>query len=232
MSDRNYLRDAMDNLRIIETADGSHSLYNEHLRETYHSTHGAWQESMHVFIRQGFHKLAAQKKSISILEIGFGTGLNALLTAAEAQKFAAEISYTTLETQPLQADVYNKLNYAVDNAELHQLLMDLHNAAWEDRLSIRPFFSLAKKHISVQLFTTASKFDLIYFDAFGPPAQPEMWTREIFKSMYDMTNIGGSLVTYCAKGQVRRDLQDAGFEIERLPGPPGKREMLRANKLT
>jgi tRNA U34 5-methylaminomethyl-2-thiouridine-forming methyltransferase MnmC len=221
----------MDKLRIIETADGSHSLYNENLHETYHSTHGAWQESMHVFISQGFHQQINLKKTISILEIGFGTGLNALLTAIESQKHEVATAYTTLETYPLPATVFEKLNYSGEHAVLQKLLMDLHHAVWEQSTFIHPFFSITKHEVPVQRFTPGEKFDLIYYDAFGPPAQPEMWTPEIFIALYDMMHPGGCLVTYCAKGQVRRDLQHAGFMVERLPGPPGKREMLRASKL-
>ncbi len=220
----------MEQIRIIETADGSHSLYNETLCETYHSTHGAVQESMHVFIHAGLRYMLPRANELSILEIGFGTGLNALLTAAEAEKNQLKINFTSLDTLPLQPDVFEKLNYSAESTENRSILLKLHVARWNQKVSITPFFDLHKIEIPVQQFFTEEKFDLIYYDAFGPPAQPEMWTIEIFSLLNQLLHPNGILVTYCAKGQVRRDLHSAGFDVERLEGPPGKREMLRARK--
>jgi len=217
-------------VQIITTEDGSHSLFLPHLDETYHSRHGAVQESNHVFITNGLHYTAAQKKSLRLLEVGFGTGLNAFLTMQYAGTNNVHVHYTTLETAPLQKEVYQALNYASQDLPAEQSFLALHNAAWSHSSSINKNFTLEKKQISIQEFSSNADFDLVYYDAFGPPTQPEMWIADIFSKLYSLMSSGGVLVTYCAKGEVRRNMQAAGFAVERLPGPPGKREMLRATK--
>lgn len=221
----------MAELRIIETADGSHSLYHEKLHETYHSTHGARRESEHVFLRNGLDAVNRTERIITILEVGFGTGLNAWLTALEAPKHNLQIRYTTLEPLPLQEDIYLQLNFHEGDPQQQALLIALHQAEWQRTVKISDNMFITKLTDKIQNYHTDEKFDLIYYDAFGPPAQPEMWTPQIFTSLYNMMHSNGIFVTYCAKGQVRRDLQESGFVVERLAGPPGKREMLRARKL-
>ncbi len=210
--------------RLILTEDGSHSLFLPHLNETYHSRHGAMQESKHVFIENGL-KILKEKDTIHILEVGFGTGLNALLSFDFAKKNDVKIHYTTLETSPLPAEIYQSLNYA--ESENQNVFISLHQAEWNTDEPIGSHFTLHKKEIEIQKFSSDKKFDLIFYDAFGPPTQPEMWSLEIFESIVSMMTKEGVFVTYCAKGQVRRDLESCGLKMERLPGPPGKREMLR-----
>ncbi len=211
-------------LQIIVTEDGSHSLFVQHLNETYHSRHGAMQESKHVFIENGL-KLFEKKDTVQILEVGFGTGLNAWLAFVFANKNNCNIHYTTLETSPLPEEIFNLLNYA--ETENREKFLSLHHADWNNDVCINSLFTLHKKQFEIQHFSTDKKFDLIFYDAFGPPTQPEMWRVEIFRSIVSMMSAGGIFVTYCAKGQVRRDLESCGLRMERLPGPPGKREMLR-----
>lgn len=217
-------------IRFITTGDGSHSLYHETLHETYHSTHGAMKESTHVFIEAGLRHLPENANPIHVLEIGFGTGLNAWLTAQDALTISRHVYYTTLEPFPLSDEISANLNYAENSLELQNLLRKIHASTWENDQVIHDHFVLHKSTAKLQEFSSDKKFDLIYYDAFGPPAQPEMWTTEILQKVADLMNDEGILVTYCAKGQVRRDLASAGLFVERLPGPPGKREMLRATK--
>lgn len=219
-----------NSVRIITTGDGSHSLYHEELHETYHSTHGALRESEHVFIEAGFNRINVDKKQIQLLEIGFGTGLNAWLTAKSSEKNGIMVNYFSLEPFPISSQVYHSLSFGETTAAEQNLLQQLHESPWEIETPIHPYFNLHKSTTRLQTFETDIKFDLIYYDAFGPPAQPEMWTKELLQKISNMMNSGGILVTYCAKGQVRRDLQSSGLTVERLPGPPGKREMLRAIK--
>ena len=219
-----------NHIRIITTDDGSHSLYHEELHETYHSTHGALRESLHVFIQSGLHILTEKPGTIRILEVGFGTGLNAWLTALESQKNKIEIKYITLEPYPIPSDISRHLNFANGSLNDHALLQSLHNAEWEKEVKISEQFTILKTTSSLQDFQSHESFDLVYYDAFGPPAQPEMWTACLLQKVAGLMREGGIFVTYCAKGQVRRDLNLAGLLVERLPGPPGKREMLRAKK--
>lgn len=206
-------------IKIIVTSDGSNSLLNTELDETYHSRHGAVQESVHVFINNGLDKI--QGNEISILEIGFGTGLNALLTALSDKK----ISYTSLEAFPLDKEVFDSLNYEPKN-----LLQQLHSAVWDEWVQVNPNFTLKKIHTTLQEVSLTDKYDLIYFDAFAPSKQPEMWELPILKKVCDTLTPGGIFVTYCAKGQLKRDLKSLGMEVETLPGPPGKKEMVRGTK--
>ncbi|HXC04033.1 MAG TPA: tRNA (5-methylaminomethyl-2-thiouridine)(34)-methyltransferase MnmD [Bacteroidia bacterium] len=216
---------------LKQTSDGSHTLYNEVLNEHYHSHHGALQESTHVFIRAGLDKLAFSGKTIRILEIGFGTGLNALLTLKEALEKNFSVVYTSLEPYPLTAEVASTLNYPVlpEFGMYSRVFMQMH-ACVDGILELNPAFTLIRKKETLDGFTSTGIFDLIYFDAFAPQIQPELWTEAVFQKMYACLVPGGLLVTYCAKGEVKRNMKNAGFVIERLPGPPGKREMTRAYK--
>ncbi|NJY64274.1 tRNA (5-methylaminomethyl-2-thiouridine)(34)-methyltransferase MnmD [Salinimicrobium sp. CDJ15-81-2] len=219
---------------IIKTADGSATIYLPEWNEHYHSKHGAVQEALHVFIRTGLeHYLEKHSpETVSILEIGFGTGLNALLTFFEAEKRKIKISYTGVEAYPVSAVELEALDYAavIPDEEAAAVFKKLHETSWENRSEISPFFDLQKEKKFFSEITATSEYDLIYFDAFGPRVQPELWSEAVFKNMYNTLRSQGVLVTYSAKGDVRRAMQATGFEVERLPGPPGKREMLRATK--
>lgn len=219
--------------QLITTEDGSHSLFIPHLNEHYHSTHGAIQESRHVYIDAGFRACLNQK--ISVLEIGFGTGLNAYLTLLEATKKNVFVNYTTLEYYPLDIAMAKQLNYAqqLGEASNAHLFLELHKTEWNNPIEITPEFTLHKIETDFSNpanFSTSTRFDVIYFDAFAPEKQPEMWTQQIFDKLFTLCNPGAIITTYCAKGAVRRMMQAAGFIVERLPGPPGKREILRGRK--
>lgn len=218
------------NRELRLTADGSSTIFVPALDEHYHSIHGARQESAHVFIAAGLNN--RHESSISILEIGFGTGLNAFLTALEAQKKGVTIFYTGLEKYPVSTAEAAHLNYAkgaLDSPE-SSLFKALHLAPWETETPINTHFILLKRQIDFLEFKAEEAFHLIYFDAFAPSAQPDLWTVEMFQSMFSALKKGGELVTYCAKGQVKRNMKTAGFIVDALPGPPGKREMTRATK--
>lgn len=213
---------------IIQTADGSKTVAIENERETYHSRHGAVQESKHVFITNGVAALAKGRQSIRILEVGFGTGLNALLTYRFAIRQRTEVDYLGLEPHPLTVAERRALDYAT-NEEL--ALFEAMHEVGELPQAIAPTFTLRRAQKGLlEAVLPESSIDLIYYDAFGPKTQPELWTLACFERCLSALTAGGALVTYCAKGQVRRDLLSVGFEVERLPGPPGKREMLRAWK--
>ena len=219
---------------IIKTADGSATIYLPDWNEHYHSKHGAVQEALHVFIRTGLEHYLERStpEKMSILEIGFGTGLNALLTFFEAEKRAVKISYTGIEAYPVSAEELDALDYAgmIRENNAAEVFKLLHEVVWEKRSEISPFFDLQKEKKFFSEISATSEFDLIYFDAFGPRVQPDLWSEEVFANMYKALRAGGVLVTYSAKGSVRRAMQAVGFEVERLPGPPGKREMLRATR--
>jgi tRNA U34 5-methylaminomethyl-2-thiouridine-forming methyltransferase MnmC len=222
-------------LKIIQTQDGSHSLLNESLNETYHSTHGAIQESLHVFINNGLRHWVKKNpgQPISILEVGFGTGLNALLTLQESLEQKIKICYTTIETFPVPFEVVDQLNYAqiLSNQLTEKYFKDLHATEWDKAVKISPDFTLEKRQGKIQdLNFKDENFDLVFFDAFAPNKQPEMWERPILEKIFGTLKGGSLFVTYCAKGQVKRDLRAVGFSVETLPGPPGKREMVRAAK--
>ena len=213
----------MNKLQLTE--DGSHTIYSERFSEHYHSIHGAVQESKHVFIEAGLRRCT--KKSINILEIGFGTGLNALLSYLESGVDKLSIRYTTIELYPLVPSETEKLNYS-EILDSQSVFDQMHAAYWEEWHSIDKNFSLLKLKLDLTLFSLKGKFDLIYFDAFSPEVQPELWEDAVFENMAAHCNPKAVLTTYSAKGAVRRSLQRAGFHVERIPGPPGKREMLRA----
>jgi len=226
------LRTENNDITIIETSDGSHSLFVRSLNETYHSRHGAMQESLWVFIKNGLASafdFAQASTDSRILEVGFGTGLNALLAMRWAEEHQVNVHFTTLETNVLSPELAAQLNYASSEAERSDFLK-MHICAWNEDVAITPHLTLHKAQRRVQDEQAVREYDVVFYDAFGPPTQPEMWTLAIFQCMFAALKPGGIFVTYCAKGQARRDLQAAGFIVERLPGPPGKREMLRATK--
>jgi tRNA U34 5-methylaminomethyl-2-thiouridine-forming methyltransferase MnmC len=219
-------------LEFVVTGDGSHTLRLPGLAENYHSVHGAIAESLHIFIHAGLDFVRNSQQEISILEIGFGTGLNALLTCVEAQGKDTRIDYTSIEIYPLQEEIYLKLNYPemIEFQEAGTIFNKLHTSSWNEKHQITERFSLLKIHSSLQDYNPPSgSFDLVYFDAFGPDVQPGMWSEDVFKKMALALKKGGVLVTYSSKGTVKRNLIAAGFSIEKLPGPKGKREILRAN---
>lgn len=219
-----------DNLKIVATNDGSHTLYRKDLDEHYHSIYGAIQESLHVFIEAGLktYIIRHQVANINILEIGLGTGLNALLTLNENKNLNKSLNYHALEPLPIPSHIYNKINYqTTDNTYFNKI----HESEWGIDCLICKDFVLNKISEKLENYNSALKFDLVYYDAFGPNSQKEMWDIQQFHKLFKLLNRNGILVTYCAKGQVRRDLESVGFKVERLPGPKGKREMLRANKI-
>ena len=216
--------------KIVITNDGSHSIFNPKINETYHSKHGAIVEAEYVFIKNGL--LAENKKQFNILEIGFGTGLNALLTAQKAQQKKISINYHGIELYPVPKGSYSQLNFTELIGEEKSKLLNLHECNWEKEHVINKFFKLTKNEIALENYTSKTKFDIIYFDAFSPEKQAELWTAEVFQNMYNLLNEDGFLVTYCAKGVVKRTMKAVGFEIVVLDGPPGKRQMTRANKTT
>ena len=216
---------------IIATTDGSHTVEIPEMQVIYHSRHGAIQESMHVFIEAGLHYMYEKVRTgetIHIFEMGFGTGLNAFLTAIDAEQYQRRIDFTAVEAFPLFSEEASVLNYSAILG--HQELFEkLHQSKWNEHISITNYFNLNKIHTDLFSFFTSQRFHLIYYDAFAPAAQPELWTKEIFDKLYSLLMPGGVLVTYCSKGDVRRAMIAAGFQVEKLPGPPHKREMLRAS---
>ncbi|RUA08922.1 MAG: SAM-dependent methyltransferase [Flavobacteriia bacterium] len=216
---------------IIITSDGSSSIYLPEWDEPYHSKHGAIQEAYHVFIKSGLEYFK-EKEKLSILEIGFGTGLNALITFIESQKRKDKIEYTGVEAYPVLPEEVKQLNYVeqLHINEKEDIFKKMHTVQWERPCDISKDFKLIKQKKSFTQINDKDLYNLIYFDAFSPDRQPELWSPEIFEKMYLSLKDHGILVTYSAKGSVRRALQSAGFVVERLPGPPGKREMMRAIK--
>lgn len=214
---------------LITTEDGSHSLYVKELDEHYHSVHGAVTESVHVFIDAGLK--AVPGNHINIFEMGFGTGLNAFLTLVEILGSEKTVHYTGLEKFPLEAGILASLNYASlfheNKGEFFHLL---HKAPWNENTEINDEFMLEKKEGDIRSLDIRDQFDLVYFDAFAPDKQPELWTTDIFSRIFRSMKPGSIFTTYCSKSQVRRNLAKAGFQVEKLPGPPGKRDMTRAWK--
>ena len=216
--------------QIITTADGSKTIYLPEWNESYHSKHGAVQEAKHVYIQAGldFRFKNHNDKVLNILEIGFGTGLNAFLSCIYATENNLKLNYHSLEKYPLDPEILNKVNYVDSIDSKSSLFYDLHQSKWEALISINKQFCLKKIKTDLLSFDTKDKYDLIYFDAFGPRVQPELWAKQILEKLYNMMTKNGVLVTYSCKGSVRRDLQSIGFKVVKIPGPPGKREMLRA----
>ena len=221
----------MNEVSVIVTEDGSSSLIQNGINETYHSIHGALQESRHVFINNGLKPiLEANKKEVSILEIGLGTGLNALLTFIATQPADIKVYYEAIEAYPLSTETVSLLNYPVIlNAA--SPFAAIHTCGWNTSSEISPHFHLHKRAIKIEEALLApEKFDLVYFDAFAPNKQPEMWEHGVLSKVVNAMKKQGVFVTYSAKGQLKRDLISLGLSVEKLPGPPGKREMIRAVK--
>jgi len=216
--------------KIIITEDGSSTIYLPEWNEQYHSIHGAIQEAKHVFIKSGLSLFFDSE--ISILEIGFGTGLNSFITFLESLKLKLKIEYVGVEAYPITSEEIDKLNYVseLEATKFSDIFTEMHQQKWGVKNELSSSFSLIKRKQFFTEITDKNKFNLIYFDAFSAQVQPELWTEEIFKIMYAALKNEGVLVTYSAKGSVRRAMQSVGLTVERLPGPPGKREMLRATK--
>ena len=214
------------------TGDGSPTIAIPELNVTYHSIHGAIQESRHVFIDAGLKYVRPRvvANCLSVFEMGFGTGLNTLLTLIESEEPKQKISYETIELFPLTKDQIAGLNYCqqLERNDLQETFERLHNCEWEKEVTITPNFTIKKSKTNLLNLETPGTFELIYFDAFDANAQPELWKAEIFQKMFSILKPGGILVTYSSKGDVRRAMKAAGFTIEKIPGPRGKREMVRA----
>lgn len=217
-------------LEVVQTEDGSHTLYVPELDENYHSVKGAIQESRHVFINAGFMNL--DKSNVKIFEVGFGTGLNALLTYLEAQKNNINVTYHAIEKFPLDNKLLKKLNYINILGRKSKIPFEkIHNSQWNINLKISDFFCLKKIKADLNLYDFSNGYDLIYFDAFAPDVQPEIWCENNFSKIKNAMNPNGILTTYSSKSSVRGTLEKVGFEVEKLPGPPGKREIIRATVL-
>ena len=218
--------------RILQiTADGSHTISIPAMEVTYHSKHGSIQESNHVFINAGLQYLADNHHPpyIKILEAGFGTGLNTLLTAIKAREQQLTVEYHSIEAYPLQPAELASLNYGSLLKE-EDLFQKIHQGEWGVPVQLHPYCTIHKHHTTIEQFNSTTTFDCIFYDAFAPTAQPELWTEAVFTKLFSLTNTGGMLVTYCSKSVVRRAMQAAGFRVTKIPGPPGKREMVRAFK--
>ena len=215
--------------QLITTSDGSHTVFVPELNEHYHSIHGAVQESTFIFINNGFEVCMADP--LNIFEVGFGTGLNALLTAIKSMAGEREVNYTSIEKYPIDELIISSLNHHhFTGEEGKEIFNSIHSSPWNISVNICKNFNLKKIHADFTEKHPSGRFDLIYFDAFGPDKQPEMWTREMFAGIAAVTNKNGVLVTYSAKGEVKINLKACGFDVTLLPGPPGKRQIIRAVK--
>lgn len=220
--------------QIITTADGSTTIQIPDWNEQYHSKHGAIQEAQHVFLKTGLGNLDLKKfkendKELVVLEAGFGTGLNALLTYFWAKENNIKIRYISLEAYPVINDEVLKLNYPqqIEDEKAASIFNKIHKAEWEKNIEISPYFSLHKKHLKFDELQLSKVAHIVFYDAFGPRVQPDLWEIKVLKLFKTALQDKGVFVTYCAKGSVRRNLESLGFEMKRMPGPPGKREMLR-----
>ncbi|WP_093367601.1 tRNA (5-methylaminomethyl-2-thiouridine)(34)-methyltransferase MnmD [Psychroflexus sediminis] len=220
--------------KVVTTQDGSKTIRLEEWDEHYHSTHGAIQESQHVYIEAGLNYFTArtQAKSISVLEAGFGTGLNALLTYSWSQKSDIQIDYRGIEAFPISEDERQALEYhqKIDGEDIESVFKKLHQAPWEDWSEISKSFRLKKQKLFFSDLDLKNEADVVFYDAFGPRVQPELWEKSVFQSFYLALKPGGIFVTYSVKGTARRALQAIGFEVDIIEGPPGKRHMMRAYK--
>jgi tRNA U34 5-methylaminomethyl-2-thiouridine-forming methyltransferase MnmC len=224
-------REAIQSSEVTITKDGSPTLFIKSLGEPYHSVNGALAESMHVFIKNGL--LYRNIPGLTIFEVGFGTGLNCLLSALEADKCSLKIDYIGVEKFPLGTKALDALNYAdLLGGNSHEYWGKIHSSDWGKKTAVSGFFSMAKLNADIHGLKMEGLpgFDVVFFDAFAPGIQPEMWDTDIFQKIFGKCNKGAVLTTYSAKGEVRRRLASAGFSVERIPGPPGKKEMLRAIK--
>ena len=213
---------------LILTSDGSHTFFVPGLGESYHSVHGAIQESGHVFIESGLKMM--RKKSVRIFEIGFGSGLNALLSWDYANTNSCHIFYNTIEMFPLETKEASQFNYP-DLLEVpRKIFMALHEVEWEKKHKLSPNFEFCKSIADLRTFIPDEEYDLIFFDAFSPDAQPDLWETAIFKALFKAMSPGGILTSYSVRGAFRRSLKEAGFNVEKIPGPPGKRHITRAWK--
>lgn len=215
---------------VVNTGDGSKTIRIIDLEENYHSSHGALQEAIHVFIENGLK--AIDKKGVNIFEMGFGTGLNAFITGVIASDLDKKVFYQGVEAYPVIKEEIDALGYAGILGDENKLIYNkIHEVEWEAVSKITDNLKVLKNRAKIQdLELPVDFFDVIYYDAFGPRTQGEMWSVELLQKMYDALNKGAFLVTYCAQGQVKRNMKAVGFEIEKLAGPPGKREMTRAWK--
>ncbi|NDE60853.1 MAG: methyltransferase [Cyclobacteriaceae bacterium] len=222
-------------VKIITTEDGSHSLYHEGLQETYHSFHGAFKESIHVFMLYGLDSWLARnpkKYPIRIFEVGFGTGLNAWLTLVWAEQNQIPVLYHSIEPFPLGPEIYSQLNYIEQDHGIwhyHKYFSALHEVAWNQGGPLSDYFNIKKDQVRLE-DSDLYPSDVVFYDAFAPSKQPELWTKEILAPVVDAMRPGAVFTTYCAKGQLKRDLKELGLQVETLPGPPGKKEMTRAWK--
>lgn len=217
--------------KVFITDDGSHSMFSEKHGVSYHSKYGAIQETEHVFINAAFrHQLSSSPSSLTILDIGFGTGLNAYMTLLEANQHQVKVNYTGIEAYPISMETVQTLNYAEFLQQDNYIFRKLHQVTWNEVHTLSAFFGFIKNKKRFEDLNFENQFDIIYFDAFAPNAQPELWEEVILQKMFDALKVNGVLTTYCAKGIVKRTLKKVGFTIEAIPGPPGKREMTRAIK--
>ena len=215
-------------LELVNTNDGSNSLKNLIINDSYHSKYGAINESKHIFINNGLKRIS--KKKIRVLEIGFGTGLNALLTQLYCEKKEQNIIYHTIDNLPLKKDTYSSLNYCDQLNIDKDIFLKIHNSLWENEIELSNFFVLKKINCDFTKKLFNEKYDLIYFDAFSPSKQPEMWVLDNFKKLYICLNSNGLLITYSSKGEVKRTIKEVGFKVFNIAGPTGKREITLACK--
>jgi len=217
------------------TADQSNTLFSAKYGAHYHSLYGALEESIHIFISAGlYHAYRSGKSKVSIFEMGLGTGLNAFLTLLESQKLGIAIDYFAIESDPVPEEIFNSLNYSKLlqlGQEEEALFQLIHQISWDELHTLTDAFSLHKSHRKIETATLSAAYDIIYFDAFSPSSQPQLWEMELHKKLYNQLNVGGYLVTYCTQGAFRRTLEAIGYQIEKLNGPGKKREMMRATKV-
>lgn len=224
---------ANDNLKIVETADGSHTIFLPDLNESYHSNFGAITESECVFFKNGLNNYIGKQKVIHVLETGMGTGLNAFMAFLDAEINKQKIVYHALEIFPISLSIASQLNYpeqlnAINYADE---FIQLHNCNFDDEIKISEYFTFKKYHQSIKIFSNPNNYDVVFFDAFAPDINADLWYEDVLHNMYLSLKKGGMLTTYCAKGQFKRNLKSVGFKVQNAAGPPGKREITQGNKL-
>lgn len=219
----------MDIFEIKKTGDGSLTIYNFEVDEHYHSINGAFEESMHIFIKSGFQY--CNKQDITIFEAGFGTGLNAILTLIEAEKSRKKVNYFSIEKYPLTENIFKQIDYSAFIGQNYQsVLQKIHSEEWNKILKISNNFNILKIHSDLKEFRPDFIIDITYFDAFSYEKQPDLWSFDIFKNIFEKTSENGILTTYASKGIIKQNLREAGFFVKRLAGPKGKRHIIRAEK--